>query len=65
MNFNRIQEAEVKLWDFSEYFWNTPRITNILTNTRKLLNILCIVYMYLSSQTFEFLSCTVTLVYEF
>ena len=25
MNFNRIQEAEEKLWDFSAYFWNTPR----------------------------------------
>ena len=26
MNFNKIQAAEVKLWDFSAYFWNTPRI---------------------------------------
>ena len=26
MNFNRIQAAEKKLWDFSAYFWNTPRI---------------------------------------
>ena len=26
MNFNIIQAAEVKLWDFSAYFWNTPRI---------------------------------------
>ena len=25
INFNRIQAAEVKLWDFSAYFWNTPR----------------------------------------
>ena len=25
MSFNRIQAAEVKLWDFSAYFWNTPR----------------------------------------
>ena len=25
MNFNIIQAAEVKLWDFSAYFWNTPR----------------------------------------
>ena len=25
MNFNRIQATEVKLWDFSAYFWNTPR----------------------------------------
>ena len=28
MNFNRIQATEVKLWDFSAYFWNTPRIVN-------------------------------------
>ena len=26
MNVNRIQAAEVKLWDFSAYFWNTPPI---------------------------------------
>ena len=26
MSFNRIQAAKVKLWDFSAYFWNTPRI---------------------------------------
>ena len=25
MNFTRIQAAEVKLWDFSAYFWNIPR----------------------------------------
>ena len=25
MDFNRIQAAEVKLWDFSAYFWNIPR----------------------------------------
>ena len=30
MNFNRIQAAEVKLWDFSAYFWNTPRIWTFL-----------------------------------
>ena len=26
MNFNRIQATEVKLWDFSAYFWKTPRM---------------------------------------
>ena len=31
MNFNRIQAAEVKLWDFSAYFWNTPRNRWFLT----------------------------------
>ena len=25
MSLNRIQAAEVKLWDFSAYFWNAPR----------------------------------------
>ena len=25
MNFKRIEAAEVKLRDFSAYFWNTPR----------------------------------------
>ena len=25
MNFDRIQAAVLKLWDFSAYFWNTPR----------------------------------------
>ena len=25
MNFNKIEAAEVKLWDFSAYFWNAPR----------------------------------------
>ena len=29
MNFNRIQAAEVKLFDFSTYFWNIPRRCNI------------------------------------
>ena len=26
MNFKRIEAAEVKLWDFSAYFWNAPRM---------------------------------------
>ena len=29
MIFDRIQAAEVKLWDFSAYLWNTPRICYI------------------------------------
>ena len=33
MNFDRIQAAEVKLWDFSAYFLNTPRKRNV-TPTR-------------------------------
>ena len=26
IKFNRIHESQIKLWDFSAYFWNTPRI---------------------------------------
>ena len=26
IDFKRIEAAEVKLWDFSAYFWNAPRI---------------------------------------
>ena len=26
VDFNRIDEAEIKLQDFSAYFWNTPRM---------------------------------------
>ena len=35
MNFNRIQAAEVKLWDFSAYFWNTPRTCISMTKSLK------------------------------
>ena len=30
MNFNRIEAAEVKLWDFSAYFWNAPRMCSVV-----------------------------------
>ena len=32
MNFNRIQAAEVKIWDFSAYFLNTPRICKFFSD---------------------------------
>ena len=35
MNFNRIQAAEVNLWELSAYFWNTSRILSRICSKPK------------------------------
>ena len=48
MNFNRIQAAEVKLWDFSAYFWNTPRMLLRSTETYEIFcSFQILIYFYL------------------